>query len=61
MKKIIFTFMFCIYLGMYISYINQPPTDDEIFCAFYFDDVPKEVMEEPLMIQLHKEVCNGKN
>ena len=53
--------MFCIYLGMYISYTNQPSTDNEIFCAFYFDDVPKEVMEEPLMIQLHKEVCNGKN
>ena len=53
--------MFCIYLGMYISYINQPPTDDEIFCAVYFTDVPEDVMKEPLMINLYEEFCNGKN
>ena len=61
MKKIIFTFMFCIYFGMYISYTNQPSTDNEIFCAVYFTDVPEDVMKEPLMINLYEEFCNGKN
>ena len=59
MKKFIFTFMLCIYLVMYLSYVKKPPTDDEIFCAVYFTDVPEDVMKEPLMTNLHEEFCDS--
>ena len=59
MNKVIFGFMLSVGFFMYWSYINRPPTDDEIFCAVYFTDVPDEVMQEPLMINLKKEICNG--
>lgn len=55
MDKIIIFFMFFIYLLMYQSYINRPPSELEIFCEVYFKNVTKEIMKEPLGKALFKE------
>jgi hypothetical protein len=48
MRKVIFIFMCFIYLLIYQSYINRPPSDLEIFCGVYFKGVTEEIMNEPL-------------
>ena len=55
MRKVIFIFMCFIYLLIYQSYINRPPSDLEIFCGVYFKGVTEEIMNEPLGKALFKD------
>ena len=48
MSKMIFIFMFFIYMLMYQSYINRPPSELEIFCSVYLEGLTEEIMNEPL-------------
>jgi len=58
MKKIIFILMFCLYAGIYISYINRPPTELEIYCEHFYKNIYNETIKEPLMLII-KGTCDG--
>ena len=50
--------MFCLYAGIYISYINRPPTELEIYCEHFYKNIYNETIKEPLMLII-KGTCDG--
>lgn len=43
---------------MYMSYINKPLTELEVYCNNFYENIYDETITEPLMIII-KETCNG--
>lgn len=58
MNKVIFGFMIGVYVLMYMSYINRPPTELELYCQHFYKNIYDEKIQEPLML-LIKGTCDG--
>ena len=50
--------MIGVYMLMYMSYINRPPTELELYCQHFYKNIYDEKIQEPLML-LIKGTCDG--
>ena len=59
MKKLILSYIVCLYFLVYMSYINKPLTELEVYCNNFYENIYDETITEPLMLII-KGTCDGK-